>query len=99
MPIALSPGFRWGPSVLPGDAVTMDFVYAHTTISHPDVYVQEMTGEAIKTVLEDVCDNLFNPRIASPGMLPSGGLLPHLVCSRPVFIGGGEKGADQHGGT
>ena len=61
VPIALSPGFRWGPSVLPGEAVTMDFVYAHTAISYPDVYVQEMTGEAIKTVLEDVCDNLFNP--------------------------------------
>jgi len=61
VPIALSPGFRWGPSVLPGDAVTMDLVYAHTAITYPDVYVQEMTGDTIKTVLEDVCDNLFNP--------------------------------------
>jgi sulfur-oxidizing protein SoxB len=60
-PIALTPGFRWGPSVLPGDSVTMDLVYAHTAITYPDVYVQEMTGDAIKTVLEDVCDNLFNP--------------------------------------
>lgn len=59
--IALSPGFRWGPSVLPGEAVTMDLVYAHTAITYPDVYVQEMTGAAIKTVMEDVCDNLFNP--------------------------------------
>ncbi|MGD0430336.1 MAG: thiosulfohydrolase SoxB [Acetobacteraceae bacterium] len=58
---SLSPGFRWGPSVLPGDAITMDLVYAHTAITYPDVYVQEMTGAAIKTVLEDVCDNLFNP--------------------------------------
>ncbi len=61
VPIALTPGFRWGPSVLPGDAVTMEMVYAHTAITYPDVYVQEMTGDAIKTVLEDVCDNLFNP--------------------------------------
>lgn len=60
-PIALTPGFRWGPSVLPGAAVTMDLVYAHTAITYPDVYVQEMTGAALKTVLEDVCDNLFNP--------------------------------------
>ncbi len=60
-PIALTPGFRWGPSVLPGDAITMDLVYAHTAITYPDVYVQEMTGAAIKIVLEDVCDNLFNP--------------------------------------
>ena len=61
VPIALTPGFRWGPSTLPGDAVTMDMVYAHTAITYPDVYIQEMTGAAIKTVLEDVCDNLFNP--------------------------------------
>ncbi|MBN8890797.1 MAG: thiosulfohydrolase SoxB [Rhodospirillales bacterium] len=59
--IALSPGFRWGPSVLPGEAITMDLVYAHTAITYPDVYVQEMTGAAIKTIMEDVCDNLFNP--------------------------------------
>ena len=60
-PIALTPGFRWGPSTLSGDAVTMEMVYAHTAITYPDVYAQEMTGDAIKTVLEDVCDNLFNP--------------------------------------
>ena len=59
--IALSPGFRWGPSALPGEPVTMDFVFAHTAITYPDVYVQAMTGAAIKTILEDVCDNLFNP--------------------------------------
>jgi S-sulfosulfanyl-L-cysteine sulfohydrolase len=58
---SLSPGFRWGPSVLPGEAITMDLVLAHTAITYPDVYVQEMTGAAIKSVLEDVCDNLFNP--------------------------------------
>lgn len=61
VPIALTPGFRWGPSTLQGDAVTMEMVYAHTAITYPDAYVQEMTGDAIKTVLEDVCDNLFNP--------------------------------------
>jgi sulfur-oxidizing protein SoxB len=61
VPIALSPGFRWGRSALAGDPVTMDLVYSHTAITYPDVYVQEMTGAAIKTVLEDVCDNLFNP--------------------------------------
>jgi len=60
-PISLSPGFRWGPSALPGDAITMDLVYAHTAITYPAVYVQEMTGAAIKGVMEDVCDNLFNP--------------------------------------
>jgi sulfur-oxidizing protein SoxB len=59
--ISLSPGFRWGPSKLQGDDVTMEFVYAHTAITYPDVYVQDMTGAQIKTIMEDVCDNLFNP--------------------------------------
>jgi sulfur-oxidizing protein SoxB len=59
--ISLSPGFRWGPSLLTGDAITMDFIYSHTAITYPDVYVQEMTGAQIKSVMEDVCDNLFNP--------------------------------------
>ena len=60
-PISLSPGFRWGPSTLAGEAITMDLVYAYTAITYPDVYVQEMTGAAIKTIMEDVSDNLFNP--------------------------------------
>ena len=59
--IALSPGFRWGPTALPGDVIDMEFVLAHTAMTYPDVYVQDMTGEQIKAVLEDVCDNLFNP--------------------------------------
>lgn len=59
--IALSPGFRWGPSLLPGQAVTMRDLLAETAITYPDVYVQEMTGADLKSVMEDVCDNLFNP--------------------------------------
>jgi sulfur-oxidizing protein SoxB len=58
--IALSPGFRWGPSLLPGQPVTMADVLAETAVTYPETYVQHMTGEQIKTVLEDVCDNLFN---------------------------------------
>ena len=59
--IALSPGFRWGPSLLPGQALTMEFLLAHTAMTYPSVYVQTMTGAALKGVMEDVCDNLFNP--------------------------------------
>jgi sulfur-oxidizing protein SoxB len=59
--IALSPGFRWGTTVLPGEHVTMGDVLAQTAITYPDVYVQQMTGAQIKGVMEDVCDNLFNP--------------------------------------
>ncbi len=58
--VALSPGFRWGTSVLPGQPVTMDDVLAETAVTYPETYVQNMTGGQIKDILEDVCDNLFN---------------------------------------
>lgn len=58
--ISLSPGFRWGTSVLPGQAITMEHVLDQTCITYPETYVQEMTGERIKLVLEDVADNLFH---------------------------------------
>src|SRR5713226_5147842 len=58
--IALSPGFRWGLSVLPGQPVTMEDVLSETAITYPETYVQRMTGSQIKDVLEDLCDNLFN---------------------------------------
>jgi sulfur-oxidizing protein SoxB len=59
--IAFSPGFRWGTSVLQGAPVTFEDVMNATAITYPYVVVNEMTGEAIKNVLEDICDNLFNP--------------------------------------
>jgi S-sulfosulfanyl-L-cysteine sulfohydrolase len=58
--IALSPGFRWGLSVLPGQPVTMDDMLSETAITYPATYIQTMTGGEIKDILEDVCDNLFN---------------------------------------
>ena len=58
--IALSPGFRWGLSVLPGQPVTMEDVFSETSVSYPETYLQTMTGGQIKDILEDVCDNLFN---------------------------------------
>jgi sulfur-oxidizing protein SoxB len=58
--IALSPGFRWGTSVLPGQPVTMEDVLSETAVTYPETYLQTMTGGQIKDILEDVCDNLFN---------------------------------------
>ncbi len=58
--ISLSPGFRWGTTVMPGQAVTMEHVMDQTCITYPETYVNEMSGENIKLVLEDVADNLFN---------------------------------------
>jgi sulfur-oxidizing protein SoxB len=60
-PIAFSPGFRWGTSLLPGQPILMEHLMDQTAISYPYTTVTEMTGETIKTILEDVCDNLFNP--------------------------------------
>lgn len=59
--IAFSPGFRWGTSLLPGQAITFEHVMDQTAITYPHTTVNEFTGEMIKTILEDVCDNLFNP--------------------------------------
>ena len=59
--IALSPGFRWGTTLLPGQPITIDDMYTQTSMNYPAVYRTEMTGEQLKTMLEDVCDNLFNP--------------------------------------
>jgi len=59
--IALSPGVRWGPSILPGQDITREDIFNVTSMSYGKVYRTEMTGEFINVVLEDVGDNLFNP--------------------------------------
>ncbi len=59
--IALSPGFRWGATLLAGQPIAMEDVLAETAITYPEVYVTDMTGGQIKDVMEDIVDNLFNP--------------------------------------
>ena len=59
--IALSPGFRWGRSIPPGSNITGDDLFSQTAITYPACYRNEMTGEFLKIILEDVADNLFNP--------------------------------------
>ena len=59
--IAFSPGFRWGTSLLPGQAITRENLLDQTAITYPFTTVTNMTGDTIKTILEDVADNLFNP--------------------------------------
>jgi len=59
--IAFSPGFRWGTTLLPGSNITLEDLMAQVAITYPAVTVNEMTGEALRYVLEDVADNLFNP--------------------------------------
>ena len=59
--IAFSPGFRWGTSILPGQAITMEHLMDQTAITYPYTTLTDMTGATIKSILEDVADNLFNP--------------------------------------
>jgi sulfur-oxidizing protein SoxB len=59
--IALSPGFRWGASLLPGQEITGDDLFNQTAITYPAAYRSEMTGAQLKAMMEDVADNLFNP--------------------------------------
>ncbi len=59
--IAFSPGFRWGTSILPGEPITLEDVMNMTAITYPYVTTRTITGEQLKNLLEDICDNLFNP--------------------------------------
>lgn len=59
--ISLSPGFRWGASLLPGQDITREDIFNATAMSYPEAYRSEMTGELLHLILEDVADNLFNP--------------------------------------
>lgn len=59
--IALSPGFRWGTTVLPGETITMDRLLDQTCMTYPETYVRDMKGSELRLILESVADNLFNP--------------------------------------
>ena len=58
--VGFSPGFRWGTSLLTGDVITMDRLMDQTAITYPATTLNDMTGATIKSIMEDVCDNLFN---------------------------------------
>ena len=58
--LSLSPGFRWGATLLPGENITVEDLYNQTAMSYPSVYRLEFSGQRIHEILEDVCDNLFN---------------------------------------
>ncbi|MBS0246675.1 MAG: thiosulfohydrolase SoxB [Proteobacteria bacterium] len=85
--IALSPGFRWGTSVLPGSPITVEDIHNATAITYPQVYRQPMTGQRLKDVLEDVADNLFNPDPyyqQGGDMVRCGGLGYTIDVSKPI---------------
>jgi sulfur-oxidizing protein SoxB len=85
--IALSPGFRWGSSLLPDQDIRGDDVFNQTAITYPAAYRTEITGEYLKQVLEDVADNLFNPDPyyqQGGDMVRAGGLAYTLTIDKPV---------------
>jgi sulfur-oxidizing protein SoxB len=59
--VAFSPGFRWGVTIVPGQAITLDDVYSHTALTYPNTWVRELAGREIHHIMEDVADNLFHP--------------------------------------
>lgn len=79
--ISLSPGFRWGSSLLAGQPIRMEDIYNQTAITYPACYRSEMTGQMLKEILEDVADNLFNldPYYQQGGdMVRVGGMSYHI---------------------
>ena len=84
--IALSPGVRWGPSILPGQKITREDIWNVTSMTYPEAYRTEMTGEFLHVVLEDVADNLFNPDPyyqQGGDMVRVGGLGYHIDIRKP----------------
>jgi len=76
--VALSPGFRWGTSILPGSPITMERLLDQTCMTYPETYVREMTGSELKLIMESVADNLFNadPYYQQGGdMVRTGGMI------------------------
>lgn len=84
--IALSPGVRWGPSIIPGQDITREDIFNVTSMSYGKAYRTEMTGEMLKVVLEDVADNIFNPDPyyqQGGDMVRTGGLSYRIDVSKP----------------
>jgi sulfur-oxidizing protein SoxB len=84
--IALSPGVRWGPSVVPGQDITREDIFGVTSMSYGEAYRTEMTGEFLQVILEDVADNIFNPDPyyqQGGDMVRTGGLGYRIDVSKP----------------
>jgi sulfur-oxidizing protein SoxB len=85
--IAFSPGFRWGVSILPGQPITLEDVYAHTALTYANTWTRDMPGAEILRLMEDVADNLFHPDPyyrQGGDMLRVGGLTYTVAPARPM---------------
>lgn len=84
--IAMSPGVRWGPSLIPGQDITREDIWNVTSMTYGEAYRSEMTGEFLKVILEDVADNIFNPDPyyqQGGDMVRTGGLGYRIDISKP----------------
>ncbi|WP_340239445.1 thiosulfohydrolase SoxB [Sulfitobacter pontiacus] len=84
--IALSPGVRWGPSLIPGQDITREDIFGVTSMTYGEAYRTEFSGEFLKVVLEDVADNIFNPDPyyqQGGDMVRTGGLGYRIDISKP----------------
>ncbi len=85
--ISLSPGFRWGATLVPGQDIRLEDVYNQTSITYPAAYRQTMTGANLKAIFEDVADNLFNPDPyyqQGGDMVRVGGMSYSIDVSKPI---------------
>lgn len=85
--IALSPGVRWGTSVLPGQDITFEDVTNATAMTYPNCYRMTMTGARLKEIIEDVADNIFNPDPfyqQGGDMVRTGGLGYTIDIAKPI---------------
>jgi len=85
--IAMSPGVRWGPSLMPGDPITREDIHNVTSMTYGQCYRTEMTGARVHEILEDVADNLFNPDPyyqQGGDMVRIGGLGYRIDVARPI---------------
>jgi sulfur-oxidizing protein SoxB len=85
--ISMSPGVRWGPSIMPGQDITREDLFNVTSMTYPNAYRTEMTGEFIHTIMEDVADNLFNtdPYYQQGGdMVRVGGMGYRIDINKPI---------------
>jgi sulfur-oxidizing protein SoxB len=82
--IAFSPGFRWGTTLLPGDAISREDLMAQTAITYPQVTLNALSGAEIKTILEDIADNLFNadPYLQQGGDMVRVGGMSYAIAPR-----------------
>ncbi len=75
--IALYPGYRWGPTLLPGAAITREDIINQLALGDTQMCSGTMRGRDIQTLLESAAQAFFSPdayKRSEQDMLRTGGL-------------------------